>query len=1138
MRALRPSRSDRDDRGPDHDAGSRQPLTLAFATGVLASSGIAMRASAGRALTFALIAVALRASSQDRERDVVELIRNRDFEGAFTQLSAAIAREPPSARLYKLFVDVAFLRGAGPSVQQIFEALAERYPTDPLPLYGLGLCLRRSHLPQGAAEALVNALERDPECIPALREYLLNARAAGRLPQAKEQLREWLRARREPSAPLLYAIGQAEALAYRYREAGETLARSLAIQPLPDAIRALAEVRTEEGRVVECDDWVTRGLDEAERRQNLAALKIELLLIRARCRGEHRGSRAVIDPTNEALAIATAAGDVDAEASVHTQLARLAHVDGRFEDSMRLAEEAARIHEALGEDASLAYDLFVLGMLPQASLSPLETTRATLLRSLALSKATGDRRTEARALGTLGSVLAGHAKPENALPYLFQTLDLVTECGFKRSQAVNANNISEVFEAIGDLDRAEEYGRLAARLYHEAEGPGLEASVLARLGDICGKRGDAACSLSYHQQAARVQASYGEPQQDVLLRLASDHEARGDVTRARAGYHEVLELARRHRDHHVEALALLAQAELELRGGRFREAAALFASGIAPTRGEAYEAETAIRGERGLAACARGLGDPAGALEHLRQAIRWVETLGSEIRLSALRTQYFSDKRGFYADAIDLLYDFHRAEPGAGHAREAFQIAEGVRARTLLELVSGERHREAAFQKERIDIRERLSRIQAMLFKGGLSRAEEERLENARTTQEKRLGELDMRARRTTPAGWVRTQPLRRAAALRAIPAHGIVVEFLLSAKRSYVFVSDARGSLAFEALAPRAEIEEKARALRSEISKRPAARKTFGQNSTVALYRALFGPVRQLVETARSITIVPDGLLFYVPFEALAPAAGAPYLGERADVAYAPSLAVLAALDERRPTANPGPALLAFGDPRVGPSREPGRATATQPRRELGRQALEREGFSFAPLPASLTEVQSIVQVIGARDSTLVTGAAFKERTVVAELERSRRYVHFATHAVLDENVPSRSGIVVSGGPDVDAGEDGLLQAGEIADLNLSSDLVTLSACQTGLGKRVDGEGILGLAHAFETAGARSLVVSLWNVNDFSTSQFMAAFYRALKAGMPKAGALRAARAEVLRSANPLLRHPYYWAGFVLIGP
>ena len=185
--------------------------------------------------------------------------------------------------------------------------------------------------------------------------------------------------------------------------------------------------------------------------------------------------------------------------------------------------------------------------------------------------------------------------------------------------------------------------------------------------------------------------------------------------------------------------------------------------------------------------------------------------------------------------------------------------------------------------------------------------------------------------------------------------------------------------------------------------------------------------------------------------------------------------------------------------------------------------------GYSFAPLPNARAEVQSLGKLFPG-GATYVGERASEEQVKKEEVGRYR-YLHFAAHGYFDGANPERSGIVLS----PSGSDDGFLQAREISKFDLHADLVTLSACQSGLGKVLDGEGVQGLSRAFFLAGARSVVVSLWNVNDAATGELMRRFYSDLKAGVPKDEALRQAKLAV--SKEPRWRHPYYWAPFVLQG-
>jgi CHAT domain-containing protein len=359
-----------------------------------------------------------------------------------------------------------------------------------------------------------------------------------------------------------------------------------------------------------------------------------------------------------------------------------------------------------------------------------------------------------------------------------------------------------------------------------------------------------------------------------------------------------------------------------------------------------------------------------------------------------------------------------------------------------------------------------------------------------------------------------------------ALEADDLLVEFVVGETRSFAFTLTRDGRISVYRLAPRAALEQRIHALRKQIAHRPADATDLAavHGAGARAYAALLEPALRDAAAFNRLVIVADGMLWYAPFEAFTVGRSAGYLADRFEIVRAASGSVLTTLRHRVAHVNADAPFVAFGDPHL-----PGPASP-----DSLSQILERDGFSLAPLPGSRREVEDAAAAFGSRARTYL-GRDFTADTVIAELQRPHRVVHFATHAILDERVPNRSGIVVSGGGDATVAE--LLRAADIAALRIPADLVVLSACQTGLGRVVAGEGVLGLASAFAQAGAASLLVTLWNVSDASSATMMNAFYREFTAGASKSTALRAARREMMRSGIPALRHPYFWAGYVLIG-
>jgi CHAT domain-containing protein len=187
-----------------------------------------------------------------------------------------------------------------------------------------------------------------------------------------------------------------------------------------------------------------------------------------------------------------------------------------------------------------------------------------------------------------------------------------------------------------------------------------------------------------------------------------------------------------------------------------------------------------------------------------------------------------------------------------------------------------------------------------------------------------------------------------------------------------------------------------------------------------------------------------------------------------------------------------------------------------------------------LGPLPDAERQVRSIAALYGPDRSTLYVGVEAREDRFKAEAPRYS-ILHLATHGVLDETSPLYSHVVLSPGAG-GSSEDGLLEAWELMDLKLKADLVILSACETGRGRIAPGEGIVGTMWAAFVAGAQALLVSQWKVESVSTTELMTAFHAGLLRGDgSKAEQLQRASLALLR--QPRYAHPFYWAGFVLVG-
>jgi CHAT domain-containing protein len=314
-----------------------------------------------------------------------------------------------------------------------------------------------------------------------------------------------------------------------------------------------------------------------------------------------------------------------------------------------------------------------------------------------------------------------------------------------------------------------------------------------------------------------------------------------------------------------------------------------------------------------------------------------------------------------------------------------------------------------------------------------------------------------------------------------------------------------------------------------------------------------VLGPVAALLSNQR-LLIVADGALQYVPFAALpapgdASAEAAPLIVNHQIVSL-PSASAVAVLRREAKERQPAEKLIAVladpvfdtDDPRLKRARPDSTAVAERPRlsseveRAVRSAGLLNDRGSLSRLPFTREEADAIVASAPPGQSAKVIDFQANRATITsAELSRYR-IVHLATHGILDTERPELSGIVLSLVDEQGKQQDGFLRLHEVYNLNWGAELVVLSACQTGLGKEIKGEGLVGLTRGFMYAGAERVLASLWNVNDSVTAEFMKRFYQGLIArNLTPAAALREAQVEMWKRRSS--RSPYYWAAFVLQG-
>ena len=808
-------------------------------------------------------------------------------------------------------------------------------------------------------------------------------------------------------------------------------------------------------------------------------------------------------------------------------------------------------------------------------LGDLTAAMAQYQEALAGFRSLGNRNGEGNAVNNIGKIHADLADWQHALEYYRMALPIWQEVKDVRREGITLNNIGVTLSNAGDVQRALDYFALAIERRRAAKDQAGEADTLSSMGLAESRLGQHRKALALLEQALTLRRTVGDKRSEALTMdyLGRTHLDLGDAQRAAACFEQALALYRGTGDKRGEAVAIgdLAAAEAALK--RYPEALEHGRRALASLREIGDRSNTAGTLYL-LARTARDTGDLAAAEGHVAEALRTIEEVRGRVASRQLRTAYFSNQYDVALLHVDVLMRQHRADPTAGHDVRALAVSERARARSLIDLLaeSGARDLRRGADPQLI-ARERevgaalggkTARLLDLAARGSRT-AEAETLAAEVRALETEYDAIDVKLRSASPAwaAMVQPAPIDVAAIQRnLLDPRTTLIEYALGEDAGYVWIVD-RNRIRSARLPARAVVEAATRDVYDAVTARGrsvsgetdatrrariAAADAALPEALAALSTMILTPVLPIAADAR-LLVVADGALHYLPFGMLPlPGRAARPLITRAEIVNLPSASMLAVqrgLLAGRTRAGNTLAIVAdpvfdATDPRVAQS---GAAAPLAPEPADRSRLLEHLAPASAQgaraviprLPATAAEARAITAAAGGA-GLAVTGFDARKGAVTGDRLKGYRYVHFATHGFVDSENPSLSAIVLSLVDRDGRPQDGFLRADELYGLELSADMVVLSACQTGLGKEIRGEGLVGLTRGLMYAGAATVVVSLWSVSDNATAELMARFYKELiSAGRSPAAALRGAQLLMLKQQR--WTHPYYWSAFTIQG-
>ncbi len=821
-------------------------------------------------------------------------------------------------------------------------------------------------------------------------------------------------------------------------------------------------------------------------------------------------------------------GNSHGQAEVLIYYAYVYMVLGEPAQGLIKAKEAERISKEINEPRSIKLSQIAIGHL----LSVMDNKQSALEYYLEANKDFPDDLDsieKAALFNGIGMIYEDYGDFSMSLNYREKALALFQGEKYFYGQLSTMHSLIKLNYLLQNPQKAEFYYEETKKLSAQLNDNYFLAIVYRQIGDFYFEHFSYTVALDYYQKSLKTSQLTGYKTNDslVLDRLGMIYQRRNQFDIARTNYNSSLEISRK----------IL---------NRFNESQTLYNLALLDNLEYKYES----------------------SLQQIKQSIEITELLTANVLNTKLRSTYFSNVVDRYELYINLLMKLHKQSPTENYAVEALQAAEKSRARVMLENLSLS---EANFTKDadaetvtrekeiRVLLNAKADKLTDLLSQNA-DKAETENISNEINELEHKLEEIKANLKQSSPLYSAIKNPAPFDVAefqKKILDENTLLLEFSFGDEESYLWLI-GKNEVSSYVLPPREQIEAKIQKLRELLASRERrkdeeieafqARIVEADNAywQVAgqLSSELFGQVSDKFGKNRLI-IVPDGKLNYFPVSALPlpnSESNEPILLSN-EVIYEPSASTLSLLSKSPNQSDVAPKnLLVFSDPVF--TKDDSRISAENKAEENSKtESVSLESFRFveslnslARLMASKDEADSIIDILGTSNADAFSGYSASREQLLNAKTADYKIIHFATHGLINEERPELSGIVLSRFDENGQKLNEFVRLQDIYGLNLNSDLVVLSACSTGIGKEVRGEGLMSLNNAFLQVGAKTVMSSLWKVEDNATLELMKNFYQTLSdEKVTPSKALQEAQIKMWQSGR--YKSPFYWAAFTVQG-
>ncbi|MCK4469196.1 MAG: tetratricopeptide repeat protein [Desulfobacterales bacterium] len=848
----------------------------------------------------------------------------------------------------------------------------------------------------------------------------------------------------------------------------------------------------------------------------------------------------------KALTIKKEIGDRNGEGDNLTNIGVVYGNLGQYQKALAYFEKALKIKKEIGDRNGEGLNLGNIGVV-YTNLGQYQKALKFHEKALTIKKEIGDRNGEGDNLTNIGNVYKNLGQYQKALKFYEKALTIKKEIGDRNGEGDNLTNIGVVYGNLGQYQKALAYFEKALKIKKEIGDRKGESADLTNIGTVYADLGQYRKALSYYEKALTIHKEIGVPTGIVECNIGDIYLETGNTDRAEEIYKKAggpIRLGRLClvRKDFPKSLEYFQKALKQTLKGR--NAAFLFVDYV------------------GLGLSSEGLSDYNKARDFYLKALELTEEMrdslapGQKSHFFATKTMGFSRLEP-YEGLIRVLNQLKEKEP-------ALYYAEYTKARLFAESIAA-RHEGLTFRLPptlAADEQEIANQI-AALYKQREKAYSENRMEayenidkeiKAKKEKQRRL---ISKIRENYPeyASIKYPQPVK--ASEIPLNENEYLIEYEVTDTATFAWlVHDGKIVKSLTIPISRKDLAELVRKYRAYFQvSRKSDLTGFDPKTGHKLYTLLMKDILNVVPKEGNIIIVPDEILGVLPFEALVSEMpkryqmaegkkgpfplGIRYVGDERNISYCQSATSLAVMRSLRKETRAKKPMLVLADPvfNVADVRVQGKtylAKVTDFQMNLMRAVEDEGGFLFPRLEETSVLAKRLDKIFDNRIDVLEGLNASYARLKKHNL-KDYRYLVFATHGILDNQVPGirEPALVLTqvGNPE---DEDGFLTMSEVMDLSLDAKCSALTACETGLGRNISGEGVMGMGRAFQYAGSRSVLVSLWSVAEESTTKLAERFFYYLKIGKTNQQALKLARVDIRRDGY---EHPFYWAPFILIG-